>query len=30
MMVERKLDHAVDESSAQQEICKSDATVYNL
>ena len=30
MMVKRKLGGAVDESSADQEIHKSDATVYNL
>ena len=30
MMVKRKLDSAVDESSADQEIHKSDATVHNL
>ena len=30
MMVKRKLDCAVDESSADQEIRKSNATVYNL
>ena len=30
MMVKRKLDYAVDESSADQEIRKSNATVYNL
>ena len=29
-MVKRKLDGAVDESSADQEIHKSDATVHNL
>ena len=27
-MVKRKLDGTVDESSADQEICKSDATVH--
>ena len=30
MMVERKLDGAVDVSSADQDIRKSDATVHNL
>ena len=30
MMVERKLDGTVEESSADQEIQKSDATVHNL
>ena len=30
MMVKRTLDGAVDEFSADQEICKSDATVHNL
>ena len=30
MMVERKLDGAVDESSMDQEIHKSDAAVHNL
>ena len=30
MMVKRKLDGAVDESSAYQEICKSDMIVHNL
>ena len=30
MVVKRKLDGAVDESSADQEIRKSDATVHNL
>ena len=30
MMVRRKLDGAVDESSANQEIRQSDATVHNL
>ena len=30
MMVKRKLDSAVDESSADQEISKSDATVHIL
>ena len=30
MMVKRKLDGSVDESSADQEICKSEATVYKL
>ena len=29
-MVKRKLDAAVDESSANQKICKFDATVHNL
>ena len=29
-MVERKIDGAVDEASADQEISKSDATVHNL
>ena len=29
-MVKRKLDGAVDESSADQEICKSDMTVHSL
>ena len=29
-MVKRKLDGAVDESSADQEICKSNAAVHNL
>ena len=30
MIVKRKLRGAVDESSADQEVRKSDATVYNL
>ena len=30
MMVKRKLDGAVDKSSADREICKLDATVRNL
>ena len=30
MMVERKLDGAVDESLADHKICKLDATVHNL
>ena len=30
MMVERKLDGAVDEPSADQEICESDEIVHNL
>ena len=30
MIVKRKLDGAVDESSADQEIRKSDVTVHNL
>ena len=30
MMIKRKLDGAVDECSADQEIRKSDATVHNL
>ena len=30
MMVKRKLDSAVDKSSADQEIRKLDATVHNL
>ena len=30
MMVKRKLEGALDESSADQEIRKSDATVHNL
>jgi len=30
MMVKRKQDSAVDESLADQEICKSDATVMEL
>ena len=30
MMVKRKLDGAIDESSVVQEICKSDATVLGL
>ena len=30
MTIKRKLDSAVDESSADQEIRKSDATVHNL
>ena len=30
MMVKRELDEAVDESSVNQEIRKSDATVHNL
>ena len=30
MMVERKLDGAVEESTADQDIRKSDATVHNL
>ena len=30
MMVKRRLDGAVDESSADQEIRKSDATILNL
>jgi len=30
MMAKRKLDGAVDESSADQEIGKSDITVHNL
>ena len=30
MMVKRKLNGAEDESSADQEIYKSDATVHNL
>ena len=30
MMVKRKLDSVVDESSADQEIRKSDAIVHNL
>ena len=30
MMVKRKLDDAVDKSSADQEICKSDATVHRI
>ena len=30
VMVKRKLDGAVDESSADREIRKSDTTVYNL
>ena len=30
MMVKRKLDGAVDESSADRKICKFDATVHNL
>ena len=30
MVVKRKLDGAVDESSVDQEIHKSDAIVYNL
>ena len=30
MMVKNKLDSAMDESSVDQEICKSDATVHNL
>ena len=30
MMVKRKLDGTVDESSADQEIRKSDATAHNL
>ena len=30
MMVKRKLDSTVDESSADWEIRKSDATVHNL
>ena len=30
MMVERKLDGIVDESSADQDIRKSDVTVHNL
>ena len=29
MMVKRKLDGEADEPSADQEICKSDATVHN-
>ena len=30
MMAKRKLDGAMDESSANQEVHKSDVTVYNL
>ena len=30
MMVKRKLDGAVDKSSVDLEICKSDMTVHNL
>ena len=30
MMVKKKLDGAVEESSADQEICKSDMTIHNL
>ena len=30
MMVKRKLDEAVDESSVDREICKSDRTVHYL
>ena len=30
MMVKRKLGGTVDESSAYQEICESDATVHKL
>ena len=30
MMVKRKLDSAVDESTADQEICKPHTTVHNL
>ena len=30
MMAKRKLGGAVDKSSVDQEICKSDATVHNL
>ena len=30
MMVIRQLDGAVEKSSADQEICKSDATAHNL
>ena len=30
MMVKRKLDGTVDESSVDQETCKSDATPHNL
>ena len=30
MMVKRKLDGAVDESSADRKICKSNAVVHNL
>ena len=30
MMVKRKLDGEVNESSLDQEICKSDATVHNF
>ena len=30
MMVKNKLDSAMDESSVDQEICKSDVTVHNL
>ena len=30
MMVKRKLDGAVDEALADQEICKSGAIVHNL
>ena len=30
MIVKRKLDGAVDESSADREICKSDVIVHNL
>ena len=29
MMAKRKLDGAVDKSSADKKICKSDATVHN-
>ena len=29
-MVERKLDGTVDESSADQDICKSDATAHKI
>ena len=30
MMVKRKLDGAVDESSVDQDICESDVVVHNL